>query len=171
MGISQLIYNQVTMDDVITRYHMPGKNGRVPCPFHNGRDYNLSYTAQVYHCWVCGAKGNVIGFVMDLFGLDYKNAIAKINQDFGLGLPMTNRMTVRQHKKLVAAEKQWREETKKRKGLEKEFKALLDEFYKLDSIIVKNRPKTPEEPIKEKYAAALKKIELVKYKIDAFDET
>lgn len=169
MNISQLIYDQVKMKDVLEKYHSGGKRGRAPCPFHNGKDNNLSYTDEVYHCWVCGAKGNVIGFVMDLFHLDFSGAVQKINYDFGLNLPTSNKMTVAQHKQLAAAEKRRKEELQAKRAAEKRIESLWNEFYKLDVIINRYRPKSPEEPLKQKYVDALKQIETVKFRIDTFE--
>ena len=39
------------------------------------RNLLLLYTDQVYHCWSCGAKGDVIGLVMELFGIGFEPAL------------------------------------------------------------------------------------------------
>ena len=41
-----------------------------------------------YHCFGCGAHGSIIDFVMQYFGLNFQDAISKLNDDFRLGLPI-----------------------------------------------------------------------------------
>lgn len=79
------------MPDVIARYtpHTP-RMRRIPCPLHNGRDYNFSFTDTQFKCFVCDEGGDVISFVEKLFGVDYKTAVQKLNDDFHLGLLKTD---------------------------------------------------------------------------------
>lgn len=66
------------------------RHGRMPCPFHNGRDPNLRVYPgdKGYHCFVCGATGDVIDFTARLFRLDARQAARRLNEDFRLGLPL-----------------------------------------------------------------------------------
>lgn len=81
------IKSHITMEDVIEKYHKTGKHrGRTSCPFHGGVNDNLSYTSKVYHCFVCGAGGDVIDFTMRMTGARFHEAIAQLNSDFRLGL-------------------------------------------------------------------------------------
>ena len=85
--VIQRIRDAVSVEDVLKRYHQLGRaKGRTSCPLHGGTNDNLGYSERVWHCFVCGAKGDVIGFVMQLFGMDFPDAIAKIAQDFGITL-------------------------------------------------------------------------------------
>lgn len=85
--IAEQITELVSIPDVLNRYgYGLGKNKRIPCPIHNGKDSNFAYTDTVYHCWTCGASGNVINLIRELFGLNFGQALIKINCDFGLGL-------------------------------------------------------------------------------------
>ena len=75
------------MEDVLCHYGFPTSiNGRIPCPLHNGKDNNFSYKDHYFKCFVCGRGGSVIDFVMELFGINYRQAVLRINQDFSLGL-------------------------------------------------------------------------------------
>lgn len=81
------IKGHITMEDVIERYHKVGKHRwRTSCPFHGGVNDNLSYTNKVYHCFVCGAGGDVIDFTMRMTGARFHEAVAQLNSDFRLGL-------------------------------------------------------------------------------------
>ena len=65
------------------------KAGFCECPFHSERSASFkAYPGtRGYYCFGCGAHGSVIDFVMLYFGLSFKDALAKINEDFSLGLP------------------------------------------------------------------------------------
>lgn len=54
-----------------------GADYRGPCPFHNGKGPNFAVSpkANAYHCFVCHAKGDSIGFVRDHLGLDFAEAV------------------------------------------------------------------------------------------------
>ena len=112
-NITDQIYQMVTMTDVLRQYGFgPGRGNRIPCPIHGGKDRNFSYTNEVFHCWTCGAKGNVIGFVMQYFGLTFSQAITRINNDFGLGLIMAQNSSFRErndHKLNLKMEKVYRD--------------------------------------------------------------
>ena len=75
------------MEDVLQQYGFPtARNGRIPCPLHNGKDNNFSYKDHYFKCFVCGRGGSVIDFVMELFGLTFPQACLRLNTDFHLGL-------------------------------------------------------------------------------------
>lgn len=85
--MAEQIVELVSIPDVLRRYgYGLGRNKRIPCPLHSGKDSNFAYTDTVYHCWTCGASGNVISLVKELYGLNFGQALIKLNCDFGLGL-------------------------------------------------------------------------------------
>lgn len=86
---AEQIRELVSVKDVLDRYwSSPDRNGRYKCCFHNGNDYNMTLDAKSKwcHCFVCGKNGSAIDIVRAIFGLGFKEAMAKINSDFGLGL-------------------------------------------------------------------------------------
>ena len=87
--IAQLIHDSVSMDDCVRTY-LPGvtpHHHRIPCPIHNGRDDNFSYTRYGYKCFVCGASGDVISFVKAVQGYATRtDAMRRISTDFNLGV-------------------------------------------------------------------------------------
>lgn len=59
------------------------------CPFHNEKSPSFTVNDQkgFYHCFGCAAHGDVISFVMDSEGLDFKDAIVRLADDFGIVIP------------------------------------------------------------------------------------
>ena len=59
------------------------------CPFHNEKSpsFTVNDLKGFYHCFGCAEHGDVISFVMKIDGLDYKDAVAKLAEDFGIPIP------------------------------------------------------------------------------------
>lgn len=173
MKVTELIYGMVSMHDVVERYHRPGKRGRTNCPIHNGKDNNFCYTDKVYHCWVCDARGNVVDFVMTLFGLSYIDACRKINEDFNLNIPIDGKMTYEQRReariKLANIRTERFNEVRRKEAENERYNALMDEYVRLDNIRTGLAPKTPDEPINELYAEAVQKLPFIEYRLDCED--
>ena len=62
------------------------KNNRIRCPFHNEKtaSFFVNDKKQYYKCFGCGEGGDIITFVMRFFGADFKTAIDKLCNDFGI---------------------------------------------------------------------------------------
>jgi DNA primase len=65
--------------------HRPGQF-KALCPFHEDKNPSLKVSTDknVYHCFVCEAKGNVIDFVMAKDGLELRPAALKVATLCGL---------------------------------------------------------------------------------------
>jgi DNA primase len=81
--------------DVISEYVQLKKQGRNYvglCPFHgeNTPSFSVSADKQVYHCFGCGAGGNVFSFLMELEGLSFQEVSLKLadkaNIDLGTNI-------------------------------------------------------------------------------------
>ncbi len=59
------------------------RNGMACCPFHDDKNPSMKVD-QRFHCFGCGADGDVIDFTAKLFDLSPKEAAEKLAQDFGL---------------------------------------------------------------------------------------
>lgn len=66
-----------------------GKNFTACCPFHNEKtpSFSVSSDKQFYHCFGCGASGNVISFLMEYSHLEFVEAIEMLAQQQGLSIP------------------------------------------------------------------------------------
>lgn len=59
--------------------------GFAKCPFHNEKTASLTIKREHYKCFGCGAYGGAIDFVMEHFGLQFRQALVKLDSDFQLG--------------------------------------------------------------------------------------
>lgn len=75
--------------DVISDYMHLTKRGRNwfgLCPFHHEQSpsFSVSTDKQIFHCFGCGAGGNVITFVMDIEQIAFPDAVAKLGDRVGV---------------------------------------------------------------------------------------
>ncbi|NAW64452.1 DNA primase, partial [Photobacterium halotolerans] len=89
------------IDDLISRHDIvdvidarvklkkQGKNYGACCPFHNEKtpSFSVSPDKQFYYCFGCGAKGNVLDFVMEFDRLDFVDAVEELASQLGLEIP------------------------------------------------------------------------------------
>ena len=78
--------------DVIGSYvHLTKKGGNYfgLCPFHNEKSpsFSVSPSRQMYHCFGCGAGGNVLTFVMDYENYSFPEAMEMLAKRAGIELP------------------------------------------------------------------------------------
>lgn len=83
---------RVDIVDVVGRHVQLKKGGQNflgLCPFHGEKSpsFTVSPSKQFYHCFGCGAHGSAIGFLMELRGLGYVEAIRELAQQAGLQVP------------------------------------------------------------------------------------
>lgn len=123
-----------------------------------------------YFCFVCGKGGDVISFTQRLFGLSFRDAMARLNSDFGLGLPLTDDLTEEQRKEANRLAYQRRKEQERRKQRQDEllqsYHDALDEWIRLDAVIRNEAPQTPFDGFTEAYVDAVKRIDRVGYELD-----
>ncbi|MED3624804.1 DNA primase [Neobacillus thermocopriae] len=57
-----------------------GRNYFGLCPFHgeNTPSFSVSSDKQIFHCFGCGAGGNVFSFIMDIEGISFQEAVVKL---------------------------------------------------------------------------------------------
>ncbi len=79
--------------DVISTYITLKRSGRNffgLCPFHKEKSpsFSVSPDKQIFHCFGCGAGGNVIHFVSKIEGLNFKETLELLANRVGMELPV-----------------------------------------------------------------------------------
>jgi DNA primase len=96
MAIPETIIEQVQarsdIVEVISRYvplKKAGRNFKAPCPFHHEKtpSFVVSPDKQIYHCFGCGAGGNVFSFLMKQENLQFPEAVEMLAENAGIVLP------------------------------------------------------------------------------------
>lgn len=86
---------RVDIVDIIDS-HVPlkktGSNYTARCPFHNEKSpsFNVNRNKQFYHCFGCGAGGNVISFLMEFNHLSFVETIEELATIAGVEIPYEN---------------------------------------------------------------------------------
>jgi DNA primase len=90
-----------------TRLKKAGRSWKGLCPFHNERtpSFTVDRDKGLYHCFGCGAGGDVIHFVRQIDRLDFPEAIEALASRFGVAIPKRVSRGPRdeQREKLLAA--------------------------------------------------------------------
>ena len=122
-----------------------------------------------WHCFGCHAHGSVIDFVMQYFGLTFQDAISKINTDFSLGLPIGERISLRQRREMEHRQRERQEERtqeqRERERLEGEYWAAFDVWKKYDTNKREYAPKSPNEDFHPLFVEAVKNIDRAAYEL------
>lgn len=164
---SEIVKDAVSMPDALSFYGFKtNRYGRMPCPLHNGRDKNFSYKQKNFKCYVCNKSGTVIDFVMELFGLNFSQAVERINSDFRLGLSNSRPSDA----DLTALRDRQRKEQEKKERWETTAKQLAAEHLYWHEVSVHFAPERPETYgtayIHPLYAEAVKRLPYIEYQIE-----
>jgi len=86
------IFSQNDIVDYVSQYVKLKKNGRDYtglCPFHKEKSpsFHVNQEKQLFHCFGCGAGGNLVQFVMKSEGLDFVEALKLMADRAGIILP------------------------------------------------------------------------------------
>jgi len=86
------IRNRLTLSDIIGRrisVKRAGRESKACCPFHKEKtpSFTINDDKQFYHCFGCGAHGDVVGFVMQHDNLSFMDAVEMLAADAGLQMP------------------------------------------------------------------------------------
>jgi len=101
------ICERAKISDIIKRYIKLNKKGREwhgLCPFHKEKtpSFTVNDEKEFYHCFGCGAHGNVINFVEKQEGLTFREASEKLAGEFGIPIPQYKQKTEEEEKKEVS---------------------------------------------------------------------
>lgn len=173
MSLANEITERVTMLDVYDRYGFePNRAGFICCPFHNEKTPSLKVYAENrrWKCFGCGLGGSVIDFVMNLFSIDYRQAVSRINTDFSLGLAIGERPTYREQLRQIEAYRRIRNErlAREKAALQREINYwnAFDEWMKWALIKEEYAPKTPGEAPRPIFLLALQNLSAAEHQLD-----
>lgn len=78
------IKEMYSMRDILTRYGLqPNQKGFIHCPFHRGdRDASMKIYDRDFHCFACGAHGDIFSFIMLMECCDFKDAFHLLGGEY-----------------------------------------------------------------------------------------
>ncbi len=160
-SVFEVVKQSVTAREAAELYGIAvGRGGMACCPFHDDRHPSMKVDAR-FHCFGCGADGDVIDFTARLYDLSPKEAAEKLAQDFGLSYDSKappRRSYVRQ-KSEAQARKEKREHG---------WRVLTDYYHLLRKWEADYSPKTPDEDPHPRFLEAVQKKDYMGYLLDTF---
>ena len=160
-SVFEVVKQSVTAREAAEHYGIAvGRGGMACCPFHDDRHPSMKVDTR-FHCFGCGADGDVIDFTARLYDLPPREAAEKLAQDFGLSYDSKappRRSYVRQ-KSEAQARKEKREHG---------WRVLTDYYHLLRKWEADYSPKTPDEDPHPRFLEAIQKKDYMGYLLDTF---
>ena len=160
-SVFEVVKQSVTAREAAELYGIAvGRGGMACCPFHDDRHPSMKVDTR-FHCFGCGADGDVIDFTARLYDLSPKEAAEKLAQDFGLSYDSKappRRSYVRQK-----SEAQVRKEKR-----EHGWRVLTDYYHLLRKWEADYSPKTADEDPHPRFLEAVQKKDYMGYLLDTF---
>ena len=162
MNVFEAVKQSVTTRQAAGHFGIrAGRNGMCRCPFHDDKNPSMKVDRR-FHCFGCGADGDVIDFVSRLEGISPKEAALLLARAFSVpyedkGSPSRNR---RPHPRQETPEQQF-------KRMERYcLRVLCDYRNRLGRWKRDYAPKGPEDDWHPLFVEALQKQDYVEYLLD-----
>ena len=160
-NVFEAVKQSVSTRDAAAFYGIEVKrNGMACCPFHDDKNPSMKVD-QRFHCFGCGADGDVIDFTAKLFDLSPKEAAEKLAQDFGL-IYNSQAPPRRRYVRQKTEAQQFREDRQRC------YRILSDYYHLLKRWETDHSPRTPEEEPHLRFVEAVQKKAYVEYLLDFF---
>ena len=160
-SVFEVVKQSVTAREAAELYGIAvGRGGMACCPFHDDRHPSMKVDTR-FHCFGCGADGDVIDFTARLYDLSPKEAAEKLAQDFGLSYD--NKAPPRRSYVRQKSEAQVRKEKR-----EHGWRVLTDYYHLLRKWEADYSPKTPDVDPHPRFLEAIQKKDYTAYLLDTF---
>ena len=167
-GYAEIIKERVTTLDMMAHAGIQAdRRGMAVCPFHGDRDASLKVyrdPRRGWHCYGCHAGGDVIDFAMRLYGIGFREAVSRINEEFALGLPIGEPMTGAQRRAMreeIERAKQARQALQRREHeAENAYWSAYDAWLSNERVMQENAPRGLSEPNAAYCEAIIRRDEL-----------
>lgn len=161
-SLSEQIKSAIDMPQLLRGYGFELNRAKyMCCPFHNEKTPSFKVYDNNYHCFGCGAHGDVITFVMSYFNLTFSQAILKISSDFGISTDLKSSRIPKGEAQKIRKQRQKEKDEKERKN--KEYFEKAKEFRQVQRDLIEFCPKNKFDFVHESYIQALHKVEYLKY--------
>lgn len=170
MNIFEKVKQSVTTRQAASFYGLKvGRNGMCRCPFHNDKKPSMKVDER-FHCFGCGADGDVINFAAKLKGVGNGEATRILAGDFGIDLgdcdvPRPARQRKRNRKSLYQSD-----QARLQVAVKNFYRRFTDYYHVLRDWKERYVPRSPDDAWDERFCEALEKLTKIEYALDCFLE-
>ena len=164
-AVAYQIKAAVTMNGVAGAYGLAvDRRGFAHCPFHQEKSssFKVYDGSRGFHCFGCGATGDVTDFVMRYFSIGFGAALEKLNTDFGLNLPVGRKATDQERRQMaqIALERARKREaiTKAINEAETDYWGEFAHWWWLECCVMELRPKSANEALDPMFIYAIQEL-------------
>lgn len=161
MNLFEAIKNSVTTRQAAEHYGIKvNRTGKACCIFHDDRHPSMKVDER-FHCFSCGADGDVIDFAAQIFGTGLKEAAERLAVDFNISFdqalepPEENLASVR--RSLIKRLKTYQNEN---------YRVLCSYFRLLREWQTEYAPKRSDEDLNPLFLEAIQNCARVEYLLD-----
>ena len=170
MDIFEAVKEQVTAREAAERYGIQvSRYGMAVCPFHQDKNPSLKLDRR-FHCFGCGADGDVINLVARLFGLKNGEAVKKIAEDFGVLYTRSRASPVEQYTARQTRQRKQAQQNRFSNAGRKFFQIFCDYRQMLGEWEERYAPANPDDwdHIDPRFEEALQNKSRIDYILDSF---
>ena len=152
MTIFETVREQIALPDAAQLYGISSRNGNIRCIFHADSNPSMKLYTDHFHCFGCGAHGDVTDFTAQLFGLSKLEAAQKLCSDFGIS-EYTNSPSPTRCKRLLT----------ERERIQLAFDVLTDYIVMLKNFRTVYAPLDESESLDPRFAESLQQLDYAEY--------
>lgn len=164
MNLFEAVKASVTTREAAENYGIAvDRAGKACCIFHNDRHPSMKVDER-FHCFACGADGDVIDFAAQLFGVGLKEAAAQLAADFNIpyddersGREPVRSSPIKARRSLMQRLKNYQNEN---------YRALCSYFHLLRQWEAEYAPKPEDEDWHPLFMEAIQNSARVEYLLD-----
>lgn len=168
---AEIIKSAIAMDDVLSDFAgIDKKKGRHRrsdrCPINDCEGHDgFSWNKRVFHCFVCGASGDVISFVEQYLHCDFKTACDEINAKYHLWDDNLDNGGLSDRESLAIAERSedHRQQRRAKNVKHHNADAVRDTLNQIDADMIKYAPKTPDDELDPRFVRACHSAGIIDY--------
>lgn len=158
MNRIETIKATVSPADAADRYGLTiCRKGMTLCPFHDDHHPSLRLYDDHFYCFACAAHGDVIDLTAKLLGITVPEAIRHLEEDFGINTNADLPKTARPARPHLS---RFREDELLCLSTLTEYERLLRGWK------TEYAPKTPDDPIDDRFVEACQMLDRIEYLAD-----
>lgn len=164
MIASEQIKSAVSMPQLLQAYGFQvGRTNEMHCPFHAEKTPSFKVYEDHFHCYGCGAHGDIFEFVQRYFDLTFPQAQLRIAGDFGIDAELSRKQPCEETERIRREREQ--------KALEKyrsdmEYRRIAEEHRQLRRDLIDYAPRSEYDFVHDRYVYALHRVEYLQYLLD-----